>query len=105
MTFRVHKDARAEAVESADYYERQQAGLGAQFTDVVEVHLAKIKHTPQRFAKLETTRLKADIRRCLLPRFPYLIIYEIVDDHIHVLAVAHASRRPDYWIKRRATDD
>ncbi len=40
------------------------------------------------------------IRRFLLRRFPYVIIYEIVSDEIHILAVAHTKRRPGYWKNR-----
>ena len=35
-------------------------------------------------------------------RFPYLLYYEIRDpDPIFVYAVAHTSRRPGYWRRRR----
>ena len=101
MKFRIHEEARAELIEAADYYEREQSGLGAEFTTFADDALRKIEQTPRRFAKLETIRLKAEIRRCLLPKFPYIVIYEVEGDLVHVLAVAHASRRPNYWLKRR----
>jgi hypothetical protein len=61
----------------------------------------QIEQHPRRFAKLETTQLEGEIRRSLLRRFPYLVIYEVHPDIIDVLAVAHASRLPDYWADRR----
>jgi toxin ParE1/3/4 len=97
----IHEEARAEAVDGADYYESQQLGLGTRFTDVVASHLLKIELSPERYAKLETTRMTGNIRRSLLPKFPYLIMNEIHEDLIHVLAIAHASRRPNYWMARR----
>jgi hypothetical protein len=33
----------------------------------------------------------------MLRRFPYLVVYQILDDQILVLAVAHASRDQDFW--------
>ena len=36
-------------------------------------------------------------RRFLMRRFPYSLVYTIVDEQIRILAVAHHSRRPDYW--------
>jgi plasmid stabilization system protein ParE len=104
VTFRIHEEARAELVDAADYYEREQAGLGAEFTTLADDALRKIEKTPRRFAKLETIRFKAEIRRCLLTKFPYLVIYELESELVHVLAVAHASRRPNYWLKRRSKD-
>jgi hypothetical protein len=97
----LHPFADAEAMEAAHRYEDQQPGLGLDILVRLEDAYIKIVRTPRRFAKLETVPLEGEIRRALLPRFPYLIIYEICDDLIHVLAVAHASRRPDYWIERR----
>jgi len=40
-------------------------------------------------------------RRLLMSRFPYSIIYIIADDEIRIFAVAHHSRHPAYWRKRR----
>jgi plasmid stabilization system protein ParE len=36
-------------------------------------------------------------RRRLLKKFPYSLIYELGEDTITVLAVAHHRRRPGYW--------
>ena len=40
------------------------------------------------------------LRRCLLTRFPYQIVYRVEGDIIRVYAVAHVKRRPGYWRKR-----
>jgi len=40
------------------------------------------------------------VRRCLLKRFPYQLIYRVKDDEIVIYAVAHHKRRPRYWSKR-----
>ena len=37
-------------------------------------------------------------------RFPYVIFYAEYPERVHVLAVAHTSRRPGYWKKRIAID-
>ncbi|RLT05905.1 MAG: type II toxin-antitoxin system RelE/ParE family toxin, partial [Planctomycetota bacterium] len=36
-------------------------------------------------------------------RFPYKIIFEMIQNEVVVLAVAHGSRRPNYWLKRRSS--
>ena len=40
------------------------------------------------------------IRWALLPRFPYAVIFMDLGTEIRVLAVAHAKRRPGYWLDR-----
>ena len=40
------------------------------------------------------------IRRCLLNKFAYQLIYRVESDVIRVYAFAHLSRRPNYWRKR-----
>jgi len=101
VIFRIHEQARAEAIEAAERYAIERTGLGDKFTDYVNSTLQKIERSPHRFAKLETVKIEGEIRRVLLPKFPYLVIYEVHDDLVNVLAVAHASRRPDYWTDRR----
>ncbi|KKO18921.1 MAG: hypothetical protein L3J18_07945 [Candidatus Brocadia sp.] len=39
----------------------------------------------------------SDTRRCQLRRFPYGIIYQILDTEILVVAIANLHRNPDYW--------
>ena len=42
----------------------------------------------------------AKVRRCVFSGFPYSMIYKVYPDHLFVIALAHASRRPGYWRKR-----
>jgi len=35
-----------------------------------------------------------------IQRFPYVIAFEKHEQHVLVLAVAHAKRRPLYWLTR-----
>jgi len=39
----------------------------------------------------------ADLRKCLLSRFPYMVIYAPLPDEVLVLAVGHQHRQPGYW--------
>lgn len=40
------------------------------------------------------------VRRCLLTRFPYRLVYRVEGEKIVIYAVAHQSRRPGYWRTR-----
>ena len=41
-----------------------------------------------------------ELRRIILARFPYSLIYSIESERIWVIAVAHHRRRPGYWQER-----
>jgi len=36
-------------------------------------------------------------RRRVLHRFPYSVVYEVIENTVTILAVAHHRRLPDYW--------
>jgi plasmid stabilization system protein ParE len=40
----------------------------------------------------------------VIGRYPYVIFYEDEPERVHILAVAHTSRRPGYWKTRIAVD-
>ena len=77
------------------FHEMEFAGLGARFRDEVRATIDRIVAHPDAW-QVE----RAEVRRCLLPRFPYKLLYSIEPDHILIIAVAHQHRRPDYWVDR-----
>jgi len=50
---------------------------------------------------METLPDDEPYRRVLLRTFRYADIFEILADEILVVAVAHTSRRPNYWLNSR----
>ena len=36
-------------------------------------------------------------RRYLFHRFPFQLVYRVVNDSVQVVALAHGRRRPGYW--------
>ena len=88
-------DARAEFLAAVEYYEECQEGLGRRFRLTVESAVNRICEVPFRFRVLHTP-----FRRCLLPTFPYSVIFSIEPEFILIVAVAHAKRKPGYWHDR-----
>jgi toxin ParE1/3/4 len=43
----------------------------------------------------------ADTRKLPLTPLPYTLVYRVQGEVVHVLAVMHQSRSPDYWTGRR----
>jgi hypothetical protein len=62
-----------------------------------------IGDSPAAFPRLLDLPVDLVIRRALLPRFPYAVIFMDLQTEVRVLAVAHAKRRPGYWPDRVET--
>jgi toxin ParE1/3/4 len=94
----IHEEAELEFKHAVDYYEKRSIGLGLEFAGEVETCYSAIRRNPIRFPFHKRTPLQ----RCLTKRFPYLIFFRDFDDHISIVAIAHAKRRPEYWKVRRS---
>lgn len=88
-------DARAEFLAAVRYYEECRKGLGLRFRQAIDAQLDKIQQMPFRFRVL-----RSPFRRCLVPNFPYSIIYTIEPEFILVVSVAHNRSKPEYWHDR-----
>jgi len=93
-------EAELEAAEAAAWYDDRRVGLGDEFLADVKNAIADIAGKRESFARLESYAGKYDVRRCLLQRFPYLIIFACHQNETLVVAIAHAHRRPLYWLER-----
>lgn len=90
-----HQLAERELNEAAQYYERESPGLGLSFLKEIEHCLGVIDAHPEAGAIL-----RGYVRRRLLRRFPYALLYKVNSAGIRVLAVMNLKRRPTYWIGR-----
>lgn len=90
-----HPEAEAEMVAAAEFFEARSMGLGIDFIAEVEratralVIYSRIGH-----------RFSRRLRRMLVQRFPYGLLYRVETGRIVVVAVAHVRRRPGYWRRR-----
>lgn len=90
-----HRLAERELNDAARYYEVENPGLGASFLEEVERCLRSMADHPE-----AGSTLSGSVRRRLLRRFPYALLYKIRPDGIRVLAVMNLKRRPNYWVGR-----
>ena len=100
MKFRVLPEARAELVEAADWYDRRQSALGNELLSEVDAAFESIRSRPQSLPAVERYGGKLDLRRLLLKKFPYVIYVVCREDEVIVASIAHARRRPLYWLNR-----
>ena len=101
MRLELHPEARAELRSAALWYDERRSGLGDEFIAEVSAAFVRIGDATESYPAWPGTRA-ADplIRKATVQRFPYLIAFEKHQQHLLVLAVAHAKRRPLYWLTR-----
>ena len=93
--YRLTTEARGELAFGVSFYDSEYPGLGQELAIEVRRLCRLISESPTAGIELRT-----GLRRRILRRFPYSILYTIDDDSVLVIAVAHQSRRPGYWTRR-----
>lgn len=92
--------ADLEATEAALWYDQRRLGLGDEFLIELQDALHRIAESPLSHPRSEAYSGAHEVRRCLLKRFPYLVIYLCRSQQIVVVAVSHVRRHPLYWLER-----
>ena len=87
--------ARRDFDESFDWYLERSAEAAIRFANAVDAALTIVAADPQRFAAVDELH-----RECPVKRFPFRIVYRVVESRVLVVAIAHAKRRPGFWRDR-----
>ncbi len=85
-------EARAEFNAAADWYDAQRPGLGTRFISSVQDVLDGIAAMPRMHQAIYQ-----DVRRAVVKKFPYTVLYVVEPDQILVVAVFHSKRDPSIW--------
>src|SRR5207237_773627 len=88
----LHCQANVELITAAKRYRCERPELALDFLRAYRAAQESIQKQPDRFSYLEKP-----VRRVRVSGFPYRIVYEELDECIHVLAIMHDSRDPNYW--------
>lgn len=88
-------EAERELIEAIDWYEERRPGLGREFAVALVARIAKILSSP-----LASPRVRGEMRRSILQRFPYAIYYQVLPGEVVVLGVMHGRRHPRRWESR-----
>jgi len=81
------EEAELDLLNSIEWYESKQAGLGEQFLQEVNSNIQLIQKSPYLFQVKQRHK-----RFCPLKQFPFIIIYEIEESTIIVYAIFHTNR-------------
>jgi len=96
----IHPAAVQEARKAYRWYLRRSAAAARRFQAAFDAALEQITQSPERWPTyLYGTRYR------LLRRFRFILVYRQLEDGIQLMAVAHGSRKPGYWRRRRIGDD
>jgi hypothetical protein len=89
------RKAEAEILEAAEWYGRRQAGLRDDFLVAAASSLNAIESNP-----LQYQRVRGDVRRVMIGRFPYALLYSVYGGDVTVTTCFHCSRDPKRWRDR-----
>lgn len=95
-----HEAAEDELLNEIGYLELQAKGLGRR----LYAEVRRAEHLIAQFPE-SAPEIRPSIRKHLLQKFRYSLIYSREKDGVLILAVAHQSRRPEYWVDRVRKDD
>ena len=91
MNFIFHSEAEEEFNNAIDYYEEIESGLGYDFAIEVYSTIQRAVAFPKAWPVME-----GEIRRSLVKRFPYGVLYSEEENGLYILAVMHLHRHPNY---------
>jgi plasmid stabilization system protein ParE len=95
MSYVFHPDAEVELNEAIEWYETREPGLGLDFATQAHAAIQRALAFP-----LAWQEMGGDIRRALVHRFPYGVLYVPGQDQMFIIAVMHLHRQPGYWQNR-----
>ena len=99
-SLRVLEAAAVEAAEAAAWYEARRKGLGAEFRSEFKVALDRLREAILRGTPLPGGLGERGVKRLLMQRFPFSVVFVATGEGVTVLALAHHRRKPGYWRDR-----
>ncbi|MGH8275930.1 MAG: hypothetical protein ACRETH_04455, partial [Steroidobacteraceae bacterium] len=92
--------AAAEAEEAAAWYEARRAGLGGEFREEFKLTLETLREELLPARSWPGRLGERGVKRILMKRFPFYVVFIASSTASVVLAVAHHRKRPAYWRHR-----
>jgi plasmid stabilization system protein ParE len=85
--------ARLQIADAADWYDRETPGRGDEFLRSLHDTIDSICRNPYQYQVL-----RGELRRAVLHKFPYLIIYAVSGEEVTVLRCVHGRSDPRRWL-------
>ena len=91
----LHPEAIEEARAARAWYLARNVEAGDAFMAELDTAIARIEQAPNQWPPY-----LGGTRRYLFHRFPFFVVFRETASRIEIVAVAHARRRPGYWLGR-----
>jgi|APTNR8051073442_1049403.scaffolds.fasta_scaffold13276_4 toxin ParE1/3/4 len=91
----LHPVAEVELWEAVDWYDDQKEDLGKSFAFEIQETVNLIRLNPTQFPVVAGNKRKA-----IVNRFPFVVVFEVKDNLIFILAIFHTRRNPKGWKRR-----
>jgi plasmid stabilization system protein ParE len=97
MIVEYHPLAALDFNNAISYYNRQRPNLGNEFRSEVSAAIERVRSNPLQFPIIDH-----NIRRAFTHRFPYSVLFRVIDeDTVRVLVIRHHRRNPSFGLTRR----
>ena len=95
----IKQEAHEDALAAYNYYEEKQAGLGERFLESLLNRYRQLSENPMAngFIAEDPLGVLRDVR---LKRFPYVVVYEIIDQKVIVYSVHNTYRNPQNKLRK-----
>ena len=97
---RVDAEAEEEIAHAIAHYDEEREGLGAEFWEELSSALQTLEAPGPECGSVIGLPRDLGVRRKLLLRFPYAIVFVEGEAFVRVISVMHGHRRPAYWTRR-----
>jgi plasmid stabilization system protein ParE len=91
----LHPEAIKEARAARNWYLARSAEAADAFMAELDAAIGRIEQGPSQWPPY-----LGGTRRYLLHRFPFFVVFRESATRVEIVAVAHAHRRPGYWLGR-----
>ena len=92
----IQLEAEQDLDEVYHYFESQQQGLGFEFLAEITETIEVLEDNPMLFQ-----RVYREMRRAIVKRFGYNLIYKVIENKVFILAIMHGTRDPERWQGRK----
>lgn len=82
--------------------ERERAGRGQALQQLVRAVERRIRKVPRSAPRWPRLQSPFEIRKAVVRKTPYVVVYTILPGQVVVVAIAHSRQAPGYWRDRLA---
>lgn len=100
LALRAHPEAEAEYDAARSWYAERDPQVAVRFVECLQRAFDDLRVHPRRWALWPGAAGRRGIRKCVVNDFPFVLPYLRQEEAVFILAIAHAKRRPGYWMQR-----